>query len=209
MVGGGFTSRCVFVYASDKEKFVAYPSEHIPSGLRKLRKGLVEELCYVGETLRGPFTLSSEAAAWGNAWYKYHHTARPVDLDDDRFGGYIARKQTHVHKLAMVLSAAEGDSRVITESHLRVATEKVTELETDMAKVFGRIGKTPVSVYADRLIDYVRRKKVVTYRDLYRYSHTNFPSLRDFEDIMAGAIKAGFIKTEHTGDTLLIKVGNV
>ena len=76
-------------------------------------------------------------------------------LDKDRFGGYLARKQTHIHKLAMVLSAAMGDNMEITAEHLAIAHSMVTDLEPDMAKVFAKIGKTDTAIYAERLLAYV------------------------------------------------------
>jgi hypothetical protein len=55
-------------------------------------------------------------------WYKQHYAAtHHRDLDKDRFGGYLARKQTHIHKLAMILAAAESDTLVLTAEHLAIA----------------------------------------------------------------------------------------
>ena len=61
-------------------------------------------------------------------------------MASDRYGGYIARKQTHIHKLAIVLSAAQRSTMVIEKGDLVFANEMVTALETDMARVFQSIG---------------------------------------------------------------------
>ena len=70
----------------------------------------------------------------------------------------------------------------------------VTDLEPDMARVFSKIGKSDFSFYADRLIQYIHRTGTVTYQDAYRYVHTHFPSVKDFEDILAGLVRAGFVR---------------
>lgn len=48
MIGGGFTSRCIFVYADQKAKYVAYPGLRVPKNLEgdcgKTRGGLMPHL---------------------------------------------------------------------------------------------------------------------------------------------------------------------
>lgn len=50
-VGGGFTSRCIFVWADKKEKFVAYPREHIPTGLEGRKMALIQDLEHISSSL--------------------------------------------------------------------------------------------------------------------------------------------------------------
>ncbi|MFM9587710.1 hypothetical protein, partial [Streptomyces caniscabiei] len=77
---------------------------------------------------------------------------KPEDLDDDRFQGYISRKQTHVHKTAMILAASQRDELRIEKDDLIIAAKMVTDLERDMQKIFSRIGRTNQSVQAERFI---------------------------------------------------------
>lgn len=206
MIGGGFTSRCIFVYASEKEKYVAYPGLQVPTDLESRAEKLVEDLTTISH-LTGEYKLSKDAIAWGEAWYKNHYTVRSVNLDDDRFGGYIARKQTHIHKLAMILSASSGDSMLITPEFLEIADQMVTDLEPDMQFVFSKIGKSDASLYADRLIWYVHTKGKAPFHEAYRYVHSYFPSMRDFEDVLAGCVRAGFLKMEQSGGTMMLIAG--
>lgn len=194
MIGGGFTSRTIFVYADAKAKYVAYPGLRVPSNLKEQEACLVEDLTHIS-TLVGEYTLSPGAVEWGEKWYKKHYSERPANLDDDRFGGYIARKQTHVHKLAMVIAASSSDSMCITEEHLDIAHTMVTDLEPDMRFVFSRVGRSDVSLYTERLVGFVHSKGQggVPYAEAYRYVHSYFPSLRDFEDVLAGCLRSGYI----------------
>jgi hypothetical protein len=199
MIGGGFTSRCVFVYADHKQQYVAYPGLCVPPDLDRQEARLVHDLEYISMNLAGEYKLSRDAVDWGEAWYKYHYTHKPAGLDDDRFGGYIARKQTHIHKLAMILTAASSDLMVITADSLKLANEMVSDLEGDMPNVFGKIGRTDVSLQADRFLQYVRMKGEVLYTDAYRYVHAYFPSNKEFEDMLAGCIRAGYISMQQRG----------
>ena len=210
MIGGGFTSRTIFVYAEQKARMIAYPSRVVDRGdLEKQASALVHALTRISE-LKGEFRLTADAYAWGEQWYTQHYESKHSHLDKDRFGGYLARKQTHIHKLAMVLSAAMGDSMEITAEHLAIAHSMVTDLEPDMAKVFAKIGKTDTAIYAERLLAYVATRPAggCSLMEAYKYIHQYFPSMRDFEDVLAGLVRAGYLLTkQQSGQMWLQYVG--
>lgn len=193
MVGGGFTSRTIFVYADAKQQYVAYPGLRVPKDLERQADSLVEDLCTIS-MMAGEYKLTSDAVAWGEAWYKQHYSVRAANLDPDRFGGYIARKQTHVHKLAIVLSASQDDSYQITAEHLNTANNMITDLEPDMQFVFSKIGRSDASIHAERLVNFVQSSGEVGFGAAYRHVHSHFSSMRDFEDILSGLVRAGFLK---------------
>lgn len=196
VIGGGFTSRCLFIYTEKKEKLVAYPSLAVPRGLKEVRARLIQDLEHIAINLVGPYTLTPEAIEWGTAWYEDHYSRRPDHLSDERFGGYIARKQTHIHKTAIVLAASQRDALIITAEDLALANTMVTDLEKDMPKVFSKIGRSEESVSAERLINYIRLKGRVSYANAYQFVHTHFPNAKDFENVVAGAVRAGYVRME-------------
>lgn len=206
MIGGGFTSRTVFVYAEAKSKFVAYPGLQVPKNLDQFADALVEDLTEISQ-LVGEYRLTPAAVAWGEKWYQTHYSSRPSNLDPDRFGGYIARKQTHVHKLAMILAASAGDELEITPQQLQIAHDMITDLEPDMQFVFSKIGRTDTSLYIERLVQFVHDKGVVAYDEAYRHVHSHFPSMRDFEDLVVGCMRAGYIKLQTKGNTNYMVAG--
>jgi hypothetical protein len=201
MIGGGFTSRCIFVYADKKERFIAYPGLEVSSDFGAQREKLRADLEHIHTTLSGPYVLSEKAIRWGTIWYEKHNTIRPAALEDDRFGGYLARKQTHIHKLAMVLAASSSDVLVITDQHLALAETMVSDLEPDMQFVFNKIGKSDAALYTEKLISFVQSRVRVPYMEAYRFVHMHFPSMRDFEDVLAGCVRAGYIRLEKSGDS--------
>ena len=195
LIGGGLTSRMVFVYADVKQKYVAYPFEAVPGDFMARKAALLEDLEAIAIRCVGEYELTAGAKEWGRQWYRQHYEGeRPKHLDDDRFGGYFARKQTHIHKLAMVLAAAQRDDMVITEEDLQIANTMVTDLEPDMAMVFAKIGKSDEAFYADRIINFVRRSGNPTHVEVYRFVYSQFPSFREFEDVFAGLVRAGFLE---------------
>lgn len=197
VIGGGFTSRCMFVYAEEKEKYVAYPARHMPKEMFEVQQALIQDLEQIATQPTGPYILTEDAIRWGEEWYLGHWKNKPDELDDDRFSGYLARKQTAVHKTAMCIASAARNEMEITEQDLQDAVIAVSLLEKDIVKVFARIGRTPTSVQAERFIRFVQKKGSVPYAEAYRFIHTAFPSAKNFEDIVAGAARSGQISIQQ------------
>lgn len=193
-VGGGFTSRCIFVYADKKERLIAYPDEVSMDGYEEMRADLIHDLEHISTALVGPYSLSGEARVWGRNWYERHWDERPVHLESDKLDGYIARKQTHLHKLAMVLSASQRDDLVIDIEDLVIAETMLNQTEQDLDKVFARVGSTPEGEEVRRFLEVMKRKGTVAYLDAYRIIYSAFPNARDYEGILQGAINAGYVK---------------
>lgn len=203
MIGGGFTSRCVFVYAEKKAKFVAYPGRHVVAATEGLKRTLIRDLQDIA-TITGPMVIAEDAMDWGDEWYERHYRAKHLHLDDARFGGYIARKQTHIHKLAMVLSAAKGNDRKITKEMLMFADARVTELERDMPLVFRNIGLTPDAQGANRIVALLSRYESMPYAELYKAVHALFPNAQAFEQVFKGLLGSGQIKVTQKGNDFIV-----
>lgn len=192
---GGFISRCVFLYASEKEKMVAYVDENIPFDEEKVKTAIASDLIDIAEMV-GPFTIDKEARDWGRDWYTKLWTNAKAHYSDDQVMGFLSRQQTHMHKLAMVLSAARGNSQIITLEDLVTADVKLNDLKGDMDKVFASVGKSEAAIQAERLLAFIRRKGECPYEDAYRFIHAYFPDVQDYEGIVMGLMRAGFIELD-------------
>lgn len=199
-IGGGLASRIVFVYAERKEKLIAYPAEVVPPGHAEFRNKLIADLREINK-ITGEYRLQPEALEWGREWYK-QLWANNSDNVDDRFAGYISRKQTHIHKLAIVLAASCSSKREIRAEDLALADKMLSALENEMPEVFKQIGRTKLSLEADRFLAYCKRRGRVSYREAYNYIHHEFPSFMKFEDMLNGCLKSGKLKMEKLGDSL-------
>jgi hypothetical protein len=200
-VGGGFTSRCIFVYADRKDKFVAYVDESVASTDAEKRADLIHDLEHISVHLTGPYAIERSAREWGRDWYERNWTQASSVSDDDRLAGYVARKQTHLHKLAIVIAASERDELVITKDDLILAETMLTSVEGDLDKVFSRIGRTEDSLQAERFIQFIRKKESgCAYEEAYQYIHAYFPDFKAFEGILSGAVRAGYVTLGQKGN---------
>jgi len=198
MIGGGFTSRCVFVFADSKRQEIAYPDENVPENFMALQGSLVEDLKQIAELL-GEMTLTPDARAWGRDWYTNHWQNPPSGLDLSQFGGYLARKQTLIHKLAMVVCAAQRNDLSITAEDLEFSADAISALEQDMPKVFQRIGQDKITKGTTDIVEYVRAHGRVSKNDLFKHFVRTL-SFNDFEASLRGATQAGFIHYQQQGN---------
>lgn len=207
MIGGGFTSRCIFVYAGKKRQFVAYPADVVPPEFDKFRDDLIHDLEIIS-TLVGEYHLSPEAKEWGEQWYYNHWSSKHKNLPPEQFGGYLARKQTHIHKLAMVIAAAQSDELIIHRKHLEFAAEMVDALEYDMPYVFDKIGRTQSTQVLNDLVEIVNSYHLISVRDLYR-NLSRKCTWEDFQKILTSAVNAGFVTVEQHESSLIVKKASV
>ena len=192
MIFGGLTSRCVFVWGEKKEALIPYPGDLVQDEeYAKREEDLTNDLQHISNLL-GPMRLDVDAKIWGKAWYEQHWSTRGVHVASERFDGYISRKQTHLHKLAMILSAAERDDRIITSDMLKLSDAILTEIEADMIKVFESIGTTDAVKHIDEILSIVRRSKTIGRTQLWRTCMRHM-SERDFRDAIDAAVEAQYI----------------
>lgn len=207
MIGGGFTSRCVFVYADKKRRLVAYPklliNELGEDKFLDLKQDLIHDLECIS-MMAGEMRLTEDAFAWGTAWYEKHWSTRHTHLDPTQFGGYLARKQTHIHKLAMVLSAARDNSRLIDAKTLELAANLTSGLETDMNLVFSKIGQNEITRLAAQLIDIIAREGKLEQQKLYAQVF-RVASYNDFTDALTSCVNAGQLRIMNEDGTVYVK----
>lgn len=164
---GGFVSRCLFVFADKKRDYIAYPKRKMPPNLADMGRHLVDDLARIG-TLRGEFEMTEEAYEYGEELYRTQwNGSGPQHAGFDAgHGGYWARKQAHLHKLAMVLSASEGASMRLEKRHLESAMAHLGRTEANLNRVFELIGRTPDSRLAAEILTYLGRLGTCSRQDL-------------------------------------------
>jgi hypothetical protein len=194
MVGGGLTSRILFVYADRKRHLVAYPGDHVPpKEYKKEAEDLFHDLTIIA-SLAGPYSFTADAKAFGMSWYEKHWQGeRAAHLASPRFEGYIARKQTHIHKVAMVLSAAKRSDLVITLEDLQEAEIAVSSLEPDMLRVFENIGHDAKTSSQQTILAIIKHRKAIWNTDLWRMCFTTMTG-KDYTDGIAACLSGGYIR---------------
>lgn len=161
-IGGGFTSRIIFVVGDEPRFKSAIPE--ISSEILVIKKSLLKEIARV-RNLFGEIKFAPQARAWYISWYENQDKKLG---SDPRFAGYADRKHIHVLKLAMVLSVSESSNLVLEQRHLELALQHIDFLEDKMVDAFGSVGRSLLAPDIDAVIQYMSRFKTATRKDLVR-----------------------------------------
>jgi len=139
-VGGGLTSRMIFVYAARKGKNVPYPKmTEREAELRQLLSIDLKTISMIG----GEFAVSDEYLDKYETWYSELEKNPP--FDDPRFNGYMERRSVHLRKLGLILNACRTDSRVLDIEDFDRALEILEYTERSMRHAFGGVGRSDIS----------------------------------------------------------------
>lgn len=192
MIGGGFVSRTMFIYADKKRHLCAYPDQAVPDDFYIQRADLIHDLKDIAKNCKGEMTITPEARAWGEAWYADLWENRPAHLTSDRTASYVARRQTHMHKLAIILSVSRSNDRIITKDDLIAADLILQENEKFLPKVFEKIGDRDAQK-AGAIVNFVKTNGPTeigkTFSNLFHSM-----SYQQFTEGLTSAIRAGHVK---------------
>lgn len=131
-VGGGLSSRMIFVSEWERSKIVPFP--FLTNANLEMYELLQHDLENI-YAMRGNFGITDEFRAVWLKWYT-EQDKNPPFKDNPKFEGYINRRGNHVLKLCMILSASENDEMVLTSVHIKRAIAMLEEVEKKMPSVF-------------------------------------------------------------------------
>ena len=206
MIDGGFTSRCVWLYSEAKKMYIAYPQRRVVLGDHEAKKAnLIHDLEHIS-TLRGEFWMTEDAYKLGEEWYEKHQQLlEAMPEGNDGLGGYMARKQGHIHKLAMVISASYKDDLSINAEDFRKALVIMEEVEKDYPKIFRSISTSTEMEDTARIIALVRSKGRISRTALYQFFIHRL-SAKAFSDAIDAGIQAGYLTQEVLNNVLYVSV---
>lgn len=195
-IGGGFTSRILFVAQNQRRMNNARPK--LTQKEIDLKALLIHDLEHIAN-LNGEMSLTDEAEAWYINWYnnRENHTL------DERFWGYLERKPDHLLKVGMLLSVSVRDDLVITADLLKLSLALLERLEERMPDAFKGIG-TASAKDVERIIDQLLEKKgTMPFSEL---AHRNYRYLnsQDLKLVLDTMKDAGIVKEALSGNVRVI-----
>ena len=191
-IGGGFTSRCIFVVETNKSKHIALPT--VSKDEEKLKRALIHDLKLIA-LYQGEYSFTKEAAETYKKWYLDQSTSMDsgeYPIDDPNFRAYCERRSTHLRKMCMALQAAQGDSKKITVETWNQAVTILTNTEVQMTDVFGGLGRSDQGQLIYEMLQYVGKKGKVNRDSMYKsfYKHCNW---REFNEALDGMRASGLV----------------
>lgn len=167
-VTGGFTARCIFVYATKKAKLIS-DGWGCPNGDKhRLFDGLVEDLKYLSR-VSGELFLDDEAKRTWNQMYGAY--GNPSEFESDALANFKSRIPSHVIKAAISISLSESDNLIITNSQLQKAIQLIEEVRDNVDVTFRAVGESPLASAQDRVMRFIEQRGVCSQREILKYNH--------------------------------------
>lgn len=187
-LGGGFTSRIIFIVEEVKRKLVP---KYVPSDEEL---GMAAALCRDLERisqLAGEIRFTPEAEELYIKWYEHQDTllsAGKPAISDPRFAGYCERRATHLQKLCILSSASRGDDLLIHSEDFNQALDILHGAEIHMHKTFGGLGKSKSSDQTDMVIKFIQSVGFTTRKTLLQRFY------RDIDPITLSTVEATLVQ---------------
>ena len=177
-IGGGLTSRIIFVYAEEADCISIFPTE--TAELKELKECLIKDLEHIS-LLCGDFSWTQDYMDLWADWRNEDKKNPP--FHDPKFDGYCGRRKVHLMKLAMIMAVSrtpldEGDL-ILTRDDLERAIATLVEVEDKMALTFAGMGKSDIAELMFRANMFVKSSKTneIPYRDFARYFESDADKL--------------------------------
>jgi len=173
-IQGGFASRLLYVVQQEsviKEQQYASGQDPEIRGLReKYRAALIEDLTQIS-TMSGPMIATPEFGKAWEAWYP-EHQRHVQGFKSEKLQSILARTNTNVLKVSILLSAAESNDRTLKLHHFEKAVELVESLNAKVPDIFleakaAQGSKGPGATLASVVLSHVKKNPHAT-RDSIR-----------------------------------------
>ena len=163
-IGGGFTSRIIFVYQFEPEKLIPFPA--LTTAQVRLQGQLVDDLKVIG-LMNGKYTLSEKARGWYEEWY-CNIFGKMTEKTESVLDGYYGRKHDTLLKVAMSMAASHTNMMVIDEKDLETALLAMNENEKYLPEVIKSVMSTQVGDEQNKVLRCIQKRGEVSYSDLLK-----------------------------------------
>jgi len=195
-VGGGLTSRILFIWSTIKAKKVTRPE--LTPRIIELKDYLIHDLSVISR-IAGPYEFSPECFQIWDKWYHaYDETSNKRICPDPSFNGWYSRKPNTIQKVAQAVAAAKSSNMVLEWDIFEKAMELIEEVEHGMIKTFSSIGKSDIAPEVDKIITIVKQYKIISEKHLLQMVWRDVDFTK-FENIMNTVVKGGYAVRKFVG----------
>lgn len=199
-IGSGLASRIIFVYASNRGKKVARPFK--TEREKQLENLLTQDLEQIF-LMKGTFKPTAKFVDAYEHWYTEKSDTEEIN-NDNKFEHYCARRQIHLLKLSMILSASRSNEMIIDEIDFIRAHNMLTYTESKMTSTFAGVGKSSFADVTQRLYLELAGKGILSRAEILRKYYHDVNST-ELDVILSTLEEAKLIQKIVKGDGIWIQ----
>ena len=196
-VGGGLTSRILFIWADKKKKPVAIP--YMTDAEIALKEKLEKDL-YQMSRISGEYIMTNACQKKWIDWYDAYEEDESGDriCADKSFSGWYSRKPSYIIKVSMLCAAAVSNELTVDWKHVEKAMEEVTSVESIMGNAFNAIGKSEISAEVDSVYQIIRSHRWISEKELMTIIWRDVDNTK-FDNVIGTLMRTGKVKREFKG----------
>ena len=161
-IGGGLTSRMLFIYCDKREKLVSVPEWTEKEA--KYKELLLKDIASIGG-LRGIYNFTQKSRELYDEWYINQVKASKI-CKDEAFSGWYERKPLFVQKLAVICQASLNNSFFIEWKIFERAILLLEEIEETMALAFRGVGRSDITADVDMIYTIISSRNYISDSEL-------------------------------------------
>jgi len=209
---GGFFGRILWVCQQTSDRFNSLTDTHVEAAMEQLEAELRDDLESIAY-MEGPFTFTKQSKAWMDDWYYqvYAKQLQAMDASAIEDTGYWGRKDAHLLRVGMVVSAARRRDRKILRADLEAALRELEIIERHFNDAMSELDMSPYSGLARKILEYVEvtstdhRPWIGVPKLLKRMWRYCANGRRQFEDVLGMLEAAGEIATRQKGNETQVR----
>jgi Protein of unknown function (DUF3987) len=181
ILGQGFFSRLLLIYADRTDRRITFPPPPPPEHTRRI----VEQLAKIKSTAIGSARLTGGAEKLLDKIYQ-----RGISVDDVRFESYSNRRFTHLLKLTVLCSAARA-SASITEPDVVYSNTILSAAEHAMPRALGEFGKAKHSDVSHKIIQLAESThSILTFKEIWKHVSNDLEKMSDLGTLLQNLVAA-------------------
>ena len=196
-IGGGLTSRILFIWADKKKGRIAIPE--MTTDERKLAEKLEKDLYQISR-ISGEYQMTDNCKDNWIDWYNNYSEDESGEriCTDSSFSGWYSRKPTYIIKLSLLRAAATSQILTIQWRHIEEAIDAIKSVENIMGKAFKAIGKSDITAEVDKVLQIITNFKFISEKQLMTIIWRDIDSNK-FENVIDTLIKTGSVRRDYKG----------
>lgn len=195
-IGGGLTTRILFIWGDKKYKKVARPI--VTPAEEAIKVQLINDLIMISQ-LSGEFVMNKEAEKkWDNYYNFYDEMSHKRLCQDPSFDGFYSRKPMHIIKISMCIAATKRQETIVEWKDILEAISFIESIEVGMGNSFRAVGKSLIASEVDTVLEMIKSRGIISEKQIMSILWKDMDSDK-FDNCIETAIRTGKVKRGYVG----------
>lgn len=181
ILGQGFFSRLLLIYADRTDRRITFPPPPAPSATA----AILEHLKRIKQIALGSARLEHSAERLLDKIYQ-----RNLAVDDVRFESYSNRRFTHLLKLCILCSASRSSNK-LEEQDVIYANTILSAAEHHMPRALGEFGKAKHSDVSHKIVQLAESTHtILTFKEIWKHVSNDLEKMSDLGTLLQNLVAA-------------------